>query len=68
MKDRISEYVIPNLLAVTRKGIIISPLRTNISLPKNFSVLSWCDADDIKYIQQLHCNRFLNTGDRQISL
>jgi hypothetical protein len=68
MKDLISEYVIPNLLAVTLKGIIASPRFIKTSVSKNLKVLSWCDADDIKYIQQLACNKFLNTGLEYISL
>jgi hypothetical protein len=48
-----------NLLAVILRGIIISPLLINIEFPKNLKVLSWCDAELIKYIQQLACNKFL---------
>jgi hypothetical protein len=58
----------PNLLAVTLKGIIASPRFIKTSDPKNFKVLSWCDAELIKYIQQLACNKFLNTGLEYISL
>jgi hypothetical protein len=68
MKDLISEYVIPNLLAVTLKGIIASPRFIKTSVPKNFKVLSWCDAELIKYIQQDACNKFLNIGLEYISL
>jgi hypothetical protein len=52
----------PNLLAVTLKGIIASPRFIKTSVPKNFKVLSWCDAELIKYIQQLACSKFLKIG------
>jgi hypothetical protein len=68
MKVRISLYVILNLLAFTLKGIINSPRLTNIELSKNLNVLSWCEAEEIIYIQQEACNRFLNTGCCQIFL
>jgi hypothetical protein len=57
-----------NLLAVILRGIIISPLLMNIEFSKNLKVLSWCDAELIKYIQQLACNRFLNVGSWNIDL
>jgi hypothetical protein len=55
-------------LAVTRKGIIDSPRLIKTSVPKNFKVVSLCDADDMKYIQQDACNKFLNIGLEYISL
>ena len=47
---------------MTLKGIIASPRLIKTSESKNLNVTSLWDADDIKYIQQLACNKFLNIG------
>jgi hypothetical protein len=42
--------------------MIASPRFIKTSESRNLNVLSWCDADDIKYIQQDACNKFLKIG------